>query len=356
MTRTPQPGVSARLPSLDGLRGISILFVIAHHLMGARGTPPVIGGVAHALALGTLGVRIFFVISGFLITTLLRDEWQRSGGISLKQFYVRRTLRIFPPFYAYVAVVAVLVAVGVIAVNPGDFLHAVTYTMNFHIGSAGWYLGHSWSLSIEEQFYLLWPALLLLSGPRRAAWGLVATIAIVPFLRVGAMFEVLPGISAGGQTFSTVADWLAGGALLALWRDKLHANAFYSRWISLAAAPWALTAVIFAGWTAFGHWRVSEATSSAAVIGVVLLLDAVVTHPTRGFAWVLNTRLLMFVGKISYSLYLWQELFCNRSATAWPSTFPVNVILSFACATVSFYVIEKPMHAISHSRKPLPGV
>lgn len=137
MTRASPSAAPVRFPSLDGLRAVSILFVIAHHLMGAAGTPASIGAVAHALALGTLGVRIFFVISGFLITSLLLGERTNTGAISLARFYVRRTMRIFPPFYAYVAAIALLELGGIIATNPGDYLHAATYTMNYHNDSAG---------------------------------------------------------------------------------------------------------------------------------------------------------------------------------------------------------------------------
>lgn len=345
MTRASPSAAPVRFPSLDGLRAVSILFVIAHHLMGAAGTPASIGAVAHALALGTLGVRIFFVISGFLITSLLLGERTNTGAISLARFYVRRTMRIFPPFYAYVAAIALLELGGIIATNPGDYLHAVTYTMNYHNVSAGWYLGHAWSLSIEEQFYLLWPALLLAAGPRRAPWVLVGTTVIVPLIRAGATLELIPGFSDSGQSFATVADWLAGGALLALWRGTLHANARYSRLMAHPLTPLVLIAILFAGWTAFGHWRLSNVTSSVAMIAAVLLLDAVVTHPAKGIARALNTKTLMFIGRISYSLYLWQQLFCNRSASAWPSRFPVNVALTFACAILSYYLIEKPAHA-----------
>ena len=310
--------------------------------MGASGTPAIVSRVAHDLDLGTLGVRVFFVISGFLITTLLADEWQRTHDISLGRFYLRRTMRIFPPFYAYVAAVAVLELLRVLATNPGDYLYAVTYTMNFHGKNPGWFLGHSWSLSIEEQFYLLWPAVLVMAGKRRAVWVLVAVLVVVPVLRVGSVLGALPWIENRGQSFATVADWLAAGALLALWRSRLHGSARYAKLVANPLTPWALVAVIFAGWTAFDHWRVVEATATFAVVATALLLDAVVTHPEHGLARAMNTGTLMFIGRISYSLYLWQELFCNRNTTAWPARFPVNVVLSVACATASFYLIEKP--------------
>jgi peptidoglycan/LPS O-acetylase OafA/YrhL len=125
----PRPPGGARIPSLDGLRGISILAVMASHLTRAANVPPLPGWVD---SLGEFGVRVFFVISGYLITTLLLAEQRKTGTISLKGFYARRAYRIFPAFYVFIAVVAVLSVAGVVTLAPGDLVHAVTFTRNYH--------------------------------------------------------------------------------------------------------------------------------------------------------------------------------------------------------------------------------
>lgn len=151
----------ARIPSLDGIRAISILMVCYGHLSGTRNFPVSItaygrwcGDVAH------LGVLVFFVISGFLITTLLMSERETTGAISLKRFYLRRIVRIFPAFYAFILVMAIATLSGAVHLTGRDFAYVLTYTVNVEPNRA-LQIGHLWSLSIEEQFYLLWPLTLL---------------------------------------------------------------------------------------------------------------------------------------------------------------------------------------------------
>ena len=146
--------ISLANPSLDGLRAFSIVLVLIAHV--SLQYPWLRRFVEHV---GNYGVRIFFVISGFLITGLLLKELTKTGRISLKSFYIRRTLRIFPAFYVYVLTVVILAWAGILILLPGDLLHAVTYTMNYHMVRS-WWLNHMWSLSVEEQFYLLWPTVL----------------------------------------------------------------------------------------------------------------------------------------------------------------------------------------------------
>src|SRR5438105_858055 len=117
----------ARIPTLDGLRAVSIVLVLFSHTLGTGVVPM----LHHAHVFGSTGVRTFFVLSGFLITTLLVREHERHGRISLRGFYVRRAFRIFPAFYVYLAVIGVLVAAGAIVVSTRDLVFAGTYTMNF---------------------------------------------------------------------------------------------------------------------------------------------------------------------------------------------------------------------------------
>ncbi|MEO7329892.1 MAG: acyltransferase, partial [Minicystis sp.] len=165
---SPEPAPAARrIPSLDGLRAISILVVLFGHMAGTRNFAFSFLDRLPTSELANFGVRVFFVISGFLITRLLFEEHARSGTVSLRGFYLRRTLRIFPAFYVFVAVVLVLDRLGKITLLPYDALTALTYTMNFHpTASRSWQVGHLWSLSVEEQFYLLWPAIVLFTRPR----------------------------------------------------------------------------------------------------------------------------------------------------------------------------------------------
>ena len=139
--------MSVRVPCLDGLRGISVCLVLLAHLSGTR---ELTSGarLPDLYGLGNLGVRVFFVISGFLITLLLLHERAKTGRISLLRFFLRRALRILPAAFLYIGVILVLGAMGSIVLAPGDRLHALTYTVNYH-HLRSWYVSHLWSLSVE---------------------------------------------------------------------------------------------------------------------------------------------------------------------------------------------------------------
>jgi peptidoglycan/LPS O-acetylase OafA/YrhL len=194
---------------------------------------------------GDLGVRTFFVISGFLITTLLLGEYEKRGRISLVDFYIRRVYRIFPAFYVYLAVLLIIAAVGWISLPPADVAFAATYTMNFH-AERTWWLGHLWSLAVEEQFYLVWPLALSLLRPRRALWFAIGGIIAAPVLRCAA-WVVWPSIRPlTDQAFPFVFDALATGCVLALARDWLETSPTYLAWID-SRAFWVLPlACVFA--------------------------------------------------------------------------------------------------------------
>jgi len=144
---------SRSIPSLDGLRAASVAVVIVGHslayLHGEANRFPYL----QLSELGQSGVDAFFVISGFLITYLLLKEKDATGTISLRNFYFRRFFRIFPPFYAYLAVVGILWVAGLARQDVRAFLSAATYTWNYAPHATSWLLAHTWSLSLEEQFY-----------------------------------------------------------------------------------------------------------------------------------------------------------------------------------------------------------
>src|SRR4029077_2271009 len=163
------------VPSLDGLRAISIGFVLIAHLAGTRGF--LNWQFLRQYPLGPFGVRVFFVISGFLITSILLNELRQTGRIALGRFYFRRTMRLFPACYVLIIATAFLALNGFAHLKRGDLLFAATYTINYHeVSVSGWPLGHLWSLAIEEQFYLLWPATLMLLGIARSTRVLVGVL------------------------------------------------------------------------------------------------------------------------------------------------------------------------------------
>jgi len=329
-----------RIPSLDGLRAISIVLVLVSHLAGTAGFP-ISAATMNPWALGSLGVTVFFVISGFLITGLLLDELRRTEKIRLGRFYFRRTLRIFPPYFALLAALALAQAAGWLVLNPGDLFHSATYTSNYH-DDRSWYVGHTWSLSVEEQFYLLWPAVLLFARTRRALLIAAATILLVPVIRV-AEWELFRAAGHGvGYRFETIADALAAGCVLACARRRLHASPLYMRALSSPAFVLVPLAAIAANLT-HDHPLVAMGAALTVInICLALCVDWAVTFHEGRIGRVINAAPLVFVGWISYSLYLWQQPFLNRESSAFIAQFPQNILLTVVAALASYYVVERP--------------
>jgi peptidoglycan/LPS O-acetylase OafA/YrhL len=358
MTTAGRTASAERIPSLDGLRAISIALVIFSHLAGTRGFP-VSAAAANPWSLGGFGVTVFFVISGFLITGLLLEELARSDRIRLGRFYFRRTLRIFPPYFTLIAALLVADGLGWISLNPRDALHAATYTSNYH-DARSWFVGHTWSLSVEEQFYLLWPAVLVLARSRRAVFIAAAAVLIVPFIRV-AEWELFRSAGHGvGYRFETIADSIAAGCVLACVRPALHQSPRYMRLLRSPAFILIPVAALAGNWM-HDHPLVSFGLGLSVMnVCLALCLDWCVTFPDGRIGRVLNAAPLVFVGWISYSLYLWQQPFLDRESAAVTAQFPYNIALTVVAALASYYVVERPSLQLrkrieARRRRPVPA-
>jgi peptidoglycan/LPS O-acetylase OafA/YrhL len=329
------------MPSLDGLRAVAILFAVLAHVARTPGC----GWGRYLLRfgeIGNLGVRIFFVISGFLITSLLLAEQQRAGTISLSGFYLRRVFRIFPAAYTYIGAMLIADAVGAIVLLPGDALSASLFVANYH-APMSWFLGHVWSLSVEEQFYFFWPLTLVLLGPRRAAVVGAAIIVASPFLRLACAH--VPALQPYVHlSFPTVADALMAGCLVALLRPALDESPGYLRWLR---SPWFFV-VPLVGAAAFVNGLDEPrlgVTLGPTVLNaaIVLSMERLRRWPQHGGGWLLNLSPVRALGRISYSLYLWQEPFLNpHGGSTWFTRYPLNLILALAAALLSYNLIEQP--------------
>jgi len=333
-----------RLPSLDGLRAISILLVLSGHLSGyffaKNPLVPYIGDYAN------FGVRVFFVISGFLITTLLLSEIERDGSIDIKAFYVRRVFRIFPAFYAYIAVLAVVTMAGKIDLSRWDLTYASTYVINF-VPHKSWEVGHVWSLSVEEQFYMLWPATMLFAGERRALRIALAVLALTPVVRL-ALFFLFPAYEPlMGEAFPTVSDSIATGCAFAFLRERLHENRHYMRVLRLPFWVVPVVALLVNGQPFYLlRWLAGETVMHLCII---LIIDRALTMPEDLFGRFLNHAAMVKIGVLSYSLYLWQQPFFNHKSSAPWAQFPLNIFLAVGCAYASYRLIEKP--ALAYRRR-----
>jgi peptidoglycan/LPS O-acetylase OafA/YrhL len=328
--RTYGFGKQRVIPSLDGLRAISIALVLLGHLDGTRH----FARFPMPVDLGAFGVRVFFVISGYLITSILLAELEHKGTISLRRFYFRRTLRLFPACYFLIAVTAVLAAAGVVQMARRDFLFGVTYTMDYFDGR-GWPLGHLWSLAVEEQFYLIWPLTLRSLRASRGKKVLLGVLLLAPLARL-----VWPYV---GPAFNFLrwSDALGTGCLLAAMREELYGTRAYSRllrsrWFFLVPA-----AAVAAAFIPF--WKIQMLVGETITnVGIAISIDWAMRN-TKGVAGrFLNQPTVSFIGVLSYSLYLWQQPFLNRDSDKLYCAFPLNILLAFSMALLSYTAIEAP--------------
>jgi peptidoglycan/LPS O-acetylase OafA/YrhL len=337
------------IPSLDGLRALSILIVILSHTKALLPAAITRSGLFRYLIGGGLhGVQIFFVISGYLITTLLLREFRKTNAISLKRFYARRALRIFPPFYAYLALLGVLWIGGIVVEHWPTFLAAATYSVTYLPDPRGWFLMHTWSLSVEEQFYLLWPALLVWScRGKSGAWIALGVVLAMPLVRLMLFYSsvhLVRNVERGIVTMSS-ADTLMVGCLLALLKGNSRWERIHRQWINAASAcalaVIGLIVVPFLGvklragacepvLIALGN------TITSLCIGGTLLYSVENAQSVAGR--MLNLGPIRHIGVISYSLYIWQQLFTSGDFF----TGPYIYLFIFAVAEASFWLIERP--------------
>lgn len=330
-----------RIPSLDGLRAVSIALVLLGHLNGTKGFGSFdlgIGDYAH------LGVLVFFVISGYLITGMLLAEHQRTGGISLKRFYARRTLRLFPACYAYVLAMWALSLIGLIHLHTRDIVQALTYTVNY-FPNRSWQIGQLWSLSVEEQFYLLWPLAFVIAKPRKAAWVAVAVVALGPVSRSLAWLFLRHTSYYDMELFPTLADSLAFGCLLAMVGGWLERQNWYRSLFHPAAAISMVVAIMLINRYS-GYTLVSVPGTSIVYAFLAVLIHRCVCIPDDTFGRFLNWKPVAFIGTLSYSLYLWQQPFLNRNSAAWINRWPQNIVFAVATALASYFLLEKPFLAL----------
>ncbi|SEP21354.1 acyltransferase family protein [Trujillonella endophytica] len=341
---------SARVATLDGLRGVAVLLVVFGHAIGAvsdedRPLP----GALSVVFNGGIGVTLFFVLSGFLITGLLVRERQRTDRVDYRAFYLRRTLRILPAYYVFLATMAILAVVDLVQVSGSQLLAAGLFVWNYAPAADGWWLGHTWSLAIEEQFYLLWPLALGFLRPRRACWVAVGYLVAAPVIRVGCYATFGSAREDVWMMFHARADSLLVGCLLALLPVAYPDLWQRLRWLGRRGATVAVAVVALLVSSALerqfeGRWVLPFGYTVATIAAGMLVLAAISRDEPTPYTRVLRWRALTLVGLISYSLYLWQQLFLAPQGTGLPGfdSSLLGVVAAFAAATLSYLVVERP--------------
>ncbi len=342
------------IPCLDGLRAFAILLVIFSHLI-ITGNPPWFKFLFDFWHAGAVGVRLFFLISGFLITTILNRELEKKGKIDFGKFFMRRLLRIFPAFYFYLLVLLVLSHLSVIKVQTEAILFGFLYIQNLvvyqnvQIFPTSWFLKHSWSLSVEEQFYILYPFIL-----KKLKWiqqsSLLKTMIVLTlscsFFRV--LNYSFPDVSRiTGGVFFMHFDFLFYGGLLALnftaLKDILRKRIYPYRYWGLILA---LAILVISSRVEYYSVLHILAFGNLILFSNLYILLFFLLFPDSRLGVLFETKPLRIIGKLSYSLYIWQQLFLG-STGLWMdykflSIYPMNIIMVFASASFSYLMIEKP--------------
>jgi len=347
-------------PTLDGWRAIAILLVMLAHGGSALFYP----GCRFASSTwysiskhGVFGVDLFFGISGLLICGRLLDENEKTGGISLGSFYIRRVFSIIPPAFAYLAIVGLLAIAGVIAVSPREWLSSLFFSRNYIVmpDGTGWYTGHFWSLAVEEHFYLIWPAALLTLGSGRARRYLPGIAIAVAIWRVVDFHwfhgQIWPGVLAANiyERTDTRFDGLLWGCWIALIASVLAYRATLTR--RLPASVIAALVIVLIACIALNPPL--QMAWESFIVPVILI--GTVLNPTVRFSRILEASPMRWIGRISYSLYLWQQLFLVERKIPRPLPFgrlqewPLNIVAVFVCASASYYLLERPLVAVGHS-------
>lgn len=359
-TGTTSRTMGTYLPTLDGWRTIAIALVLFAHASDSIQAAIHSGLLGNTDALkkaGLLGVQLFFGLSGFLITSKLIDEESRHGKISLKSFYIRRAFRILPASMMFLVVAGILAWNGVIGISLGRWLSALLFSANYTHADPSWYLGHFWSLAVEEHFYFIWPAafLLLRIPRRRIAIAIFVALLIATwraldfkFRLTGSSPEVFWGrtdIQADGILWGVVVALLYGDQV---WKARLHR--FYSTWLTW---PMLIVALLAIETIPSLNWKLDFLLISLKATLIPLILLGTVLQPTAVPGHILETAAFRWLGRLSYSLYLWQQLFLvwdehRTPALAWLQVFPYNLLAVFTCATLSMLLIENPLIAAGH--------
>ncbi|MBW7914020.1 MAG: acyltransferase [Taibaiella sp.] len=362
-----------KIKSLDGLRALSILLVLFDH--GKASMPEYITSTFfyEVLSNSQLGVRIFFIISGYLITRLLLEEKQKHGEINLKAFYKKRVLRIFPVFYLYILVIILFQLVLKDVFYWKDILIAALFLWNFKLlitgersgemvddgfrnpNKDGWFLlGHFWTLAMEEQFYLMWPFVMKkVKTKKNLIKVCIAVIIIMPLLRVLVYYTVPTVRGQIDNMIFTSCDSLLLGCLMAI----LEKTSYKDRMIRILADTRVTICSAAFIFVASPYLILAYKGAYNLTIGMTLMNIGIASlimfsiHRNNFWSQLLNLKTVATVGVLSYSIYIWQQLFLFTNVQWMNVTiaghkfylnqFPQNFILVALVSCASYYLYEK---------------
>ncbi|MFM9987010.1 acyltransferase family protein [Flavobacterium sp.] len=338
--------INNRRPSLDGLRAISIFMVIYDHAFRPE-----------LIHFGTLGVTVFYIISSYLIVGMLLRDVEKNR-FSINTFYFKRILRIFPAYYFYLLVLAIIL-LSLEIFKWSQFWRAPLFLVNYQPRSSWtfpqWFVGHTWSLAVEEQFYILIAILFFfvnkqVLNKQKLLYILIFIVCITPFIRVSYLyFNGIPDILKGSlhRSFETVADSLAIGGIIAIIENFIINKKIFHFFKNktIIFITFILVLMILDSSLVVGKlglkprylYNLVGLTIINICIGLVMMLY--VHFPKdNNIAKLLNHKIMVTIGLWSYSIYLWQQLWLY----SWNFSIYYKFIGILICSVLSYYFIELP--------------
>ncbi|MGZ5011273.1 MAG: acyltransferase family protein [Methylobacter sp.] len=333
MRNTHQEVVPSRIDYIDAWRFLAVLMVIQSHVFVYSGLKinyltPYLDQLDR---LGELGVLVFFVISGFVICSGLVAEKSRTGTVCLSAFYVRRFYRIIPPLWLYLSCLLILGTAGIIEISPQQALTSASFLCNMPFpDGCSWFAGHTWTLAYEEQFYLLFPLLIL----------------FVPLINKSLRFAIAIGILAMGSVLLNRTGHLFTGEYLMYFIflltgccSALLPKNIISRIRQMHVAVWLTVIALLLICVGYLPDGIEKQVKTLCYPLLILLMVLGTPVQTKAIALVFKNRLLCYLGRISYTVYLWQELVTGNYVGG--LTF-VYIAAVFVFAMISYQYIELP--------------
>jgi peptidoglycan/LPS O-acetylase OafA/YrhL len=337
-------GETSRIHGFDALRAFSVLLVIFSHtgLLGkASGASPILAAAASVFN-ANFGVKTFFVLSGFLITSLLIAEHREAGRIDVRSFMLRRALRILPLYVLILTSAVVLMCLGIARPAWTAALYSLLYVYNFlpHANEVN-YLNHLWSLAVEEQFYIFWPLIFGLAfGNRRL------TINLVAIGLIGACCaRIWTGYGSELQTHSP-SLWtipailpIMAGSVFAVNIDA--ASAYLRSGVALILSLCIICAPVVA--------TAGPATDTLTAFGICGVIAWIYLNQSKTLVRRLDSGIIGYIGTISYGLYMWQGMLTGNGPyrdAHWPPNIWTGVALTLPVAALSYRYFERPIRAL----------
>jgi len=334
-------------PSLNGLRGISIILVLMAHLHLSW------NNLYLFFFNGELGVNIFFVLSGFLITSLCLKEYNLTGNVSLKSFYIRRILRILPVAYLYVAVLLLMDLYFHLQIPAFQYFGALFFLMDLSYFRRNHFtqeVSHYWSLSVEEQFYLIFP-FILKKSQRVFFYAVIFIVAILPLLC--SLQELVKPLNEGGfYAFTHILikfQSIATGCLFAMLAFQKRLNFKWLLRYKVIGNLIAIFLLFYLGYDTFYTIKTVYVNLVIAVLTGYIIISNII--PSTDFIYlILNSKWLSFIGVLSYSIYIWQQVFTlGSSKLPWYMiTFPYNLVFIMGISCLSYFFFEKYFLTLKH--------